>query len=212
MPTRKLFRYDPMLEECDAQVTSVDGNKLTLDQTVLFAFAGGQASDTGTIGGIPTLEAAVEGDEIVYTLESEPGFSKGDTVRVKLDMGRRKTIMRLHSAAHLVYCLFNQLNDTPKLIGSNVSLGKSRLDYEYPESIKPQLPELEEKVNEFFSLDTPIRTFPDEKNPGKWWWECGDWKIPCGGTHVSSAREIGPVKLKRRNIGAGKERIEITLR
>lgn len=40
-------------------------------------------------------------------------------------------------------------------------------------------------------------------------WVCGEIKMPCGGTHVKSTDEIGKVKLKRKNIGRGKERIEI---
>jgi Ser-tRNA(Ala) deacylase AlaX len=35
--------------------------------------------------------------------------------------------------------------------------------------------------------------------------------MPCGGTHVARTGEIGPVRLKRRNVGAGKERVEVTL-
>jgi len=211
MPTKKLFREDPYQTECEAIVTSVAGSEVVLDQTVFFAFAGGQASDTGTIGDVPVSEARVSGDDIVYTLESPPRFREGDSVLVKIDPNRRNRLMRLHSAAHLVYCLFNRKTNEPQLIGSNVSHDKGRLDYQYPVSIKSLLPELEELVNQYFSQDNAITTYSDSRDPGKWWWTCEDWKIPCGGTHVRSAREIGPVRLKRKNIGAGKERIEITL-
>ena len=34
--------------------------------------------------------------------------------------------------------------------------------------------------------------------------------MPCGGTHLSRTGEIGPIALKRVNIGKGKERIEIS--
>jgi len=44
------------------------------------------------------------------------------------------------------------------------------------------------------------------------YWEIdGFSKVPCGGTHVKSTAEVGLVKLKRVNIGSGKERIEIKL-
>jgi len=35
--------------------------------------------------------------------------------------------------------------------------------------------------------------------------------VPCGGTHVRRTGEIGPILLKRDNIGRGKERVEIRL-
>ncbi|MDO8656952.1 MAG: alanyl-tRNA editing protein, partial [Nanoarchaeota archaeon] len=45
-----------------------------------------------------------------------------------------------------------------------------------------------------------------------WWWQCGEWKMPCGGTHPRTTGEIGALTLKRKNIGKGKERIEIFLK
>ena len=35
--------------------------------------------------------------------------------------------------------------------------------------------------------------------------------MPCGGTHVRNTREIGAIRLKRRNPGRGVERVETTL-
>ena len=36
-------------------------------------------------------------------------------------------------------------------------------------------------------------------------------RVACGGTHIKRTGEVGPIKLKRNNIGKGKERIEIFL-
>ncbi|HLT78007.1 MAG TPA: hypothetical protein VKZ87_11510 [Ferrovibrio sp.] len=35
--------------------------------------------------------------------------------------------------------------------------------------------------------------------------------VPCGGTHLRRTGEIGAIRLKRVNIGKGKERVEIAL-
>jgi Ser-tRNA(Ala) deacylase AlaX len=35
--------------------------------------------------------------------------------------------------------------------------------------------------------------------------------MACGGTHPRSTAEVGALRLKRKNIGKGKERIEISL-
>jgi Ser-tRNA(Ala) deacylase AlaX len=207
----KLFWHDPYLSECRAKVESINGNEVQLDRTVFFAFSGGQQSDSGTIGGIPVQEARKEGNNISYILESPPTFAPGDEVEVKIDAEKRKRIMRLHSAAHIVWYIFEKKTGVKKLIGSNVTSEKSRIDYEFPESLASILPEVESEVNELIEKGMEIKTYPDPENPERRWWEMGEWKCPCGGTHPKDAREIGKIKLKRKNIGKGKERIEITL-
>jgi Ser-tRNA(Ala) deacylase AlaX len=209
---RKLFWEDPYLKECVAKVESVNGNEVKLSQSVFFAFSGGQESDSGTIGGIPVKEARKEADgDITYVLESVPTFTPGQEVRVIIDWEKRYRIMKLHTAAHVVWFLFEKKTGVKKLIGSNVTSEKSRVDYEFPESVSSILPELEKEVNELIAKGAEIKTYPDSSNPERRWWEMGEWKCPCGGTHLKNLKEIGQLKLKRKNLGKGKERIEITL-
>ena len=208
---RRLFWDDPYMKSCKAKVEKVDGKDVELESTCFFAFSGGQQSDSGSVGGIPVEKAEKRGDTIVYTLEREPGFKPGDEVDVEIDWGKREKIMRLHSAAHIVWFVAEKKLATRKLIGSNVTEEKARIDYEYPESIGPLLPGIEEEVNVFVSESHPVKAYADEADPMKRWWECGEFRCPCGGTHLRDAKEIGKIKLKRKNIGAGKERIEITL-
>ncbi|RLJ07204.1 MAG: alanyl-tRNA editing protein [Candidatus Aenigmatarchaeota archaeon] len=209
--TLKLFYKDPYLTECDARVLRVRGREVLLDQTIFFAFSGGQESDKGEIGGIRVEEARVSGKDIIYFLEKEPEFREGDEVKIRIDGERRKKIMRLHSAAHLVYFIFAEKTGIRKLIGSHIGEEKARLDYSYPQPVSELLPEIEKRVNELISQNLEIKTYPDKDDPEKRWWECEKWKCPCGGLHPKSTGEIGRIKLKRKNIGAGKERIEIFL-
>ena len=52
----------------------------------------------------------------------------------------------------------------------------------------------------------------DRGTIGRWTWKIhGYARVSCGGTHPYSTKEIGDVTLRRVNIGANKERIEITL-
>jgi Ser-tRNA(Ala) deacylase AlaX len=208
---KKIFNDDPYMTECEAIVESIMGPEVTLDQTCFFAFSGGQASDSGSINEIPVKEAIASGDNIVYVLESIPSFKEGDKVKVKIDENKRNKLMRLHSAAHIIHFIFAEETGIKKLIGSNIEENKARLDYESSEPISELLPAVEEKANEIFSQDIEIKTFPDSENENKRWWECQEWKCPCGGTHVKSTKEVGKVQLKRKNIGSGKERIEITI-
>ena len=60
--------------------------------------------------------------------------------------------------------------------------------------------------------DLAIRSeFENELNERRYWEIDESSRVPCGGTHLKSTGEIGPIRLKRNNIGRGKERIEIFL-
>ena len=182
-----------------------------LDQTVLFPFGGGQASDSGTIGGIPVAEAKDLKKEIAYTLAQQPTFTVGDTVTMQIDWEKRSKLMKLHSAVHLVSFLFTEKTGISKAIGSNIAPDKGRMDYAYPENISTLLPELEQQANAVIAQDLPIKRYGDTVDPEKQWWECGKWKCLCCGTHPKSTGEIGKIKLKRNNPGKEKERVEVLL-
>ncbi|HVV67698.1 MAG TPA: hypothetical protein VHE99_01485 [Gammaproteobacteria bacterium] len=49
--TKKVFWIDPYLTQLDTSVRGVDGNKITVNETIFYAFSGGQESDYGSIGG-----------------------------------------------------------------------------------------------------------------------------------------------------------------
>jgi len=210
--TKKLFHVDPYLKECDATVTKIQEKNVWLDKTIFFAFSGGQESDSGIINNIPVVEVKKEGKDIIHVLESNPDFSEGDSVKCVIDWDKRNSIMKLHTSAHIVYFFLVEKIGKIDMIGSNVTSTKSRIDFNYDKSISEILPELENKVNEFISQSHKVETGEDENNKGRFWWNVeGIEKMPCGGTHIKNTTEIGKIKLKRKNIGAGKERIEITL-
>jgi len=215
--TEKLFWKDPYLTECKSKITYIDGNKIKLDKTVFFAFSGGQESDRVTIGGISVSDAVKQGDkesiiDIEYELEEEPSFKVDDDVEVKIDKQRRESLRNLHSAAHIVYYFVMGKLGPLKIIGSHVAEEKARMDFIYDKAINEVLPEIEDEINEFLQEDHPIIMKDDEEKKDLRWWTCEKWKMPCGGTHPKSTLEINKIQLKRKNIGAGKERIEIRLK
>jgi len=214
--TKKLFWDDPYLTQCKAKVTSINGNKVKLDQTIFYAFSGGQLPDEGTINNIKVMEANKEGDkediiDIEYTLESTPNFKVGDQVTVQIDPIRRDKLRRLHSAAHIVYYITQQILGKVKINGSEVQPEKSRMDFCYDEPIAEKIPLIEQATNKFLAENHSIIIITDENKPNLKWWTCQTWKMPCGGTHVKNTSEIGPLTLKRVNKGKGRERIEIYL-
>ncbi len=213
----KLFWQDPYLTECKAKVMSIEGKKIKVDQTIFFAFSGGQESDSGTIGGINVVNALKQGDketiiDIEYELEKKPNFKIGDEVEIRIDKTRREKVRKLHSAAHIVYYFVIETVGKLKIIGSNIAEEKARIDFVYDKPLNEVLPEIQARVNKFLQENHAIVTRDDEKKPDVRWWTCNEWKMPCGGIHPKSTGEIGNLELKRKNIGSGKERIEIRLK
>lgn len=204
------------MTDCKSRVTSIEGNKVKLDRTVFFAFSGGQESDDGTINNLKVIDAVKIGDketiiDIEYELESEPTFKVDDEVIVKIDAEKREKLRKLHSAAHIFYYFFVEAFGKQKIIGSNIASDKARVDFEYDKSVAELLPPIEEKLNAFLAENHDIIMENDPAKQDLRWWHCESWKMPCGGTHVKNTKEIGKISLKRKNIGAGKERIEIYL-
>jgi len=210
--SQKAFWSDPYQTAHQTRVASVDGAGVTLESTIFFAFSGGQESDAGTINGIPVGSAKKVGLEILYTLPAEHGLHVGQQVEVRIDWERRYSLMRLHFAAELVLeLIYKKLLNVDK-VGAHISVNKARIDFVWAQSISQLLPEITDEANEIIKSDVKILTgFSDEQNERRYWEIAGFSRVPCGGTHVRTTGEIGQIRLKRENIGKGKERVEIYL-
>jgi alanyl-tRNA synthetase len=210
--THKAFWTDPYSTKLDTRVVRSDGPEVQLDSTIFFAFSGGQESDFGTIGGVTVQSARKMDRDIVYTLPSDHGLKVGQTVTVEIDWERRYRLMRLHFAAELVLEIFYRRLEGVGKVGAHVSQEKARIDFAWPESIAPVLAAVSDEANAIIASDVAIRTgFDDAVNERRYWEIEGFTRVPCGGTHVRRTGEIGPIRLKRNNIGKGKERVEIFL-
>jgi Ser-tRNA(Ala) deacylase AlaX len=208
--TKKIFWEDPYLTQLDTLVTSVKDPDITVDQTVFFAFSGGQESDYGTIGNSRVLQARTEGREIVYTLENGHGLKPGDRVSMKIDWERRYKLMRLHFAAEIVLELVYQRLGSIKKIGAHIAQDKARIDFEWDGNISKVLADIQKEALRIIEANQEIiSAFSDEEKEKRYWEIKGFAKVPCGGTHLKRTGEIGEIELKRKNPGKGKERIEI---
>jgi Ser-tRNA(Ala) deacylase AlaX len=212
MAVEKIFWADPYQTDLIATVTSVNENLVTLDQTILYAFAGGQESDKGSIHGYTVLKAEKVDTEIYYTLEDDHDLNPGDEVLVDVDWERRYRLMRLHFAAEIILELVYQRFNRPEKVGAHIAEDKARLDFSWEGSIARTFPLLEEKAQELIDAGLPVKSeFSDEDTEQRYWEITGFAKVACGGTHIRSTSEIGGISLKRKNIGKGRERIEIYL-
>lgn len=210
--THKTFWDDPYQSELATHVATVDGNRITLQATIFYAESGGQESDSGSIGGLPVLQAEKHGSDIVYTLADGHGLQAGDAVHVRIDWPRRYRLMRLHFAAELTLETIYRDFEGVQKIGAHIGEHKARIDFALPQPITPHLSAIAAKVQALIDADsTIVSAFSDAASERRYWEVPGYCRVPCGGTHLQRTAEVGRIALKRKNVGKGKERVEITL-
>jgi len=210
--TIKRFWTEPYLTRLQTEIAEVEGDQVMLRETIFYALSGGQESDQGMIGGHPVIEASKQGQSIVYRLPADHGLTPGQVVDVVIDWQRRYRLMRLHFAAEIVLELVYRALVGVEKVGAHIAADKARIDFAWPENVTPLLPDLAKAANELVAADLPITSDFSDRDAGRRYWEIpGFAQVPCGGTHLRRTGEIGQVMLKRRNIGKGKERIEVFL-
>jgi misacylated tRNA(Ala) deacylase len=233
--TEFVFRTDSYLRSLDAIVTEVapDGG-IVLDRTILYAASGGQPNDIGRLASsdgrvVPIVNVIhPDGDKtrIVHVPgDGAPALSVSDKVRIELDWERRYRLMRMHTALHLLSVVFPF-----PVTGGSVGEDKGRLDFDMPE-VPENLAELEAKLNAMVAGNHVVSQewITDDEmaaNPGlvktmKVKPPMGQGRVrlirigdvdlqPCGGTHVASTLEIGPLKLgKIEKKGAQNRRVAL---
>jgi len=208
---RKVFWDNPYQQTLTTKVTTVDGNRILLEETIAFSFSGGQESDKACINGLPVLHSEIEESLIYYTLEEGHGLCPQDSVTIEIDWTRRYRLMRLHFAAELILELITQKLGLEK-IGAHIAEAKARIDFVFDKNISFIFDDILAEYDAIITKDELIKTgFSDENTQRRFWKIDGFAEVPCGGTHVKSTAEVGFITLKRVNIGSSKERIEINL-
>lgn len=208
----RAFWSNPYLANLEAQVLRIEGRDVMISPTIFFAESGGQESDQGTINRIEVSQARIVDDQIIYRLAADPDFAVGDQVKVEIDWPRRYALMRLHFAAEIVLELFYKKFPALEKIGAHIGQSKARIDFFFEGNISQHFPEIEQSVEQLVAADLPIESrFTDVQRLRRCWYIEGFSQVPCGGTHLRRTKEVGSIRLKRNNIGAQKERVEIYL-
>jgi len=211
MATRKLYDDDAYVREFDATVASVSVKEVILDATAFYPSGGGQVCDTGEIEGVRVVSARKLGQDIIHEMETDLGFGLGQRVSCAIDWEKRYRTMKLHSAAHIVFYVMQELFGAEPASSGLVDDQKDRNDYLFESGIdREKLKSVDEKVNAIIAKGYPVEI-----------WQEGEtryWKIEpfpamkCAGTHVHNTSEIGPVHIERgKKPGKEKERIETIL-
>lgn len=143
-----------------------------------------------------------------------------------------ETIVKYHTTTHLLHAALRKvLGNHVQQMGSNITAERLRFDFKHPAKLsKVELDSVESLVNEKITenitvtktieqkeaaLQSGAMAFFREKYPDQVSvYTIGDFsKELCGGPHVSSTGEIGPVTIKKEEaVGAGVRRIYMTLK
>ncbi|MDG6993296.1 MAG: alanyl-tRNA editing protein [Nitrososphaerota archaeon] len=229
--TRRSFLDDAYGREFDAEVVTVGGNRVVLDQTAFNPRGGGLVSDTGTLGGSRVVEAVKEGEEIFHVLEMASGLAPGDRIHGVLDWERRLRVMRMHTSAHILSSVVNR--ETGALItGNQINPDGSRVDFNMENFDKEKMSYYIDRVNEAAERALEVKSFFMRReealaNPGFVKLanamppsldvlrivQIGDVDIQAdGGVHVKNTREIGKVVgEKTENKGRSNRRLYFTV-
>ena len=237
-PTRLLYYEDAYLKEFKARVLKtlkIDGRYgLILDRTAFYPTGGGQPADTGVIKGkngeIKVADVQMIDGSVVHSASE---IREGEEVKGAIDWDRRYTLMRNHTAAHLVAEAARRAAGTPMpIIGSAINVNKARLDFAHKQNLRPLLFEIERIANDVVKENRLVEVKMMKREEAEKYVErfheslkilppqvqevriveIKDWHAcACGGTHLKSTGEIGTIKvLKRVSKGKGVERIEFS--
>lgn len=206
---------------------------VVLDKTPFYATSGGQVADTGVITAdgvefdVEDTSKNADGIYIHSGTVKEGVVSVGNTVNAQIDADRRKSIMRNHTAAHLLQAALREVLGTHvEQAGQLVNDKEVRFDFTHFNPLTTEeLNRVEAIVNKEILACAPVsmQEMPIEeaKKMGAMMLfgekygdivrvvKAGDASTEfCGGTHVSSTGELGLFKIvSEASVAAGVRRI-----
>ncbi len=231
-PTQKLWRDNPYLTEGEATVLHTQDDLVILDRTVFYAESGGQVADKGFIEGVSVKDVQKQPGKVVFInrpdvnvpavhtnttvvhqLDHPSPFEVSQKVKMEINWDYRYKLMRYHSAAHFAYYAIEQIyGRQQKLYIKGCYIYDQRARFDYANKLDPELiGEVSTLVNDLIGQGGDILMESEPSTRDISYWRYGDIIIPCGGTHVKSAEEIGTVSLKRKNHGKKLNRIYLFL-
>jgi len=239
--TEKLYYKEPKAWRFEAEVLDFFDGWLVLDRTLFYPEGGGQPSDVGMlrIGDFEFKVSYVRSADgvILHKIEPVAGNAitaaalKGASVVGEINFRRRLSLMRHHSATHII------LDAARKVLGKHVwqagaQKGEqvSRIDITHFKRISDEeRRRIEQLANEVVMRNLPIKTEFIERNEAEQKYgfriyqggvpggkfirivEVGDDVEACAGTHCEFTGEIGAIKILRtERIQDGVERIEFS--
>ncbi len=218
-----------------ARASAGDEIELVLDRTPFYAEGGGQLADAGMIHlangavvEVHDVQTPMKGIIVHRATVREGEVDTGEHAHSSVDLERRRSISRAHTATHMVHKAIREaLGESATQAGSENAPGRFRFDFNATSALPPSvLVDVEARVNTVLMDDLPVRaevmTQQQARDAGamalfgeKYGDEVrvvsvGDWASElCGGTHAQRSGQLGVVKLMgEASIGAGVRRVE----
>ncbi|NJQ01517.1 alanine--tRNA ligase [Streptomyces zingiberis] len=212
-----------------------DAVEVVLDRTPFYAEGGGQQPDTGRIRldsgavvEVRDVQQPVPGVTVHKGVVQVGEVTVGSAALARIDVVRRRSIARAHSATHLTHqALRDALGPTAAQAGSENAPGRFRFDFGSPTAVPTTvLGDVEQKINEVLAREldvtAEVMSMEDARKQGaiaEFGEKYGDRvrvvtigdfsKELCGGTHVHNTAQLGLVKLLgESSIGSGVRRVE----
>jgi alanyl-tRNA synthetase len=192
-------------------VTSRDGRPVVeLDQTAFYPTSGGQPHDLGTLGGVPVVDV-VEQDGTILHLLAGPAPEVGATVEGRIEPARRADHTQQHTGQHVLSQAFEQTAGLPT-VSFHLGSDACTIDLDRAPVSAEEIRQAEHRANQIVLEDRPVLVSfvqPDElgrlglRKPTERTDEVriveidGFDRSACGGTHVRSTGQIGPIKVRR---------------
>ena len=207
--TERLYYTDAYLTRFDARVvdTADDGRRVFLDRTAFYPTSGGQPNDLGTLGGIAVTDVVDDGDRVAHILADR--LAEGQQLQGVVEWTRRFDYMQQHTGQHLLSAVFADVFGWDTL---SVHFGADYATLDVAtESITPsQVLQAETTANEVVTENRSVQVSFEEaalvrglRKPSD---RAGVLRVvsvdaldrsACGGTHVRTTGEIGPILLRR---------------
>jgi len=218
--TQPIFRDDAYIRTLETTVTRLtETGGIVVAASVFYPTGGGQPGDSGTLtwngGRLAVPDTRKDGDDIaLIPAEGSPLPPIGATVTMALDWPQRLRHMRIHTALHLLSVVVPL-----PVTGGAISASKGRLDFDMPEALADKQA-VEDALNALIARDLAVTDdwITDaelDANPGLVKTmsvrpPTGQGRVrlvrigtdaeqvdlqPCGGTHVKTTAEIGPIRL-----------------
>ena len=139
--------------------------ELVLDRTPFYAEGGGQLADQGVIElgngarvEVLDVQSPITG-LIVHQVKVLAGeVALGEHAQALVDVERRRSISRAHTATHMVHKAFREaLGDTATQAGSENAPGRFRFDFSATGAVPASvLADVEARVNDLVLADLPV--------------------------------------------------------
>ncbi len=236
-PTDPLYATDAYLSAFEARVLEIDeeNHRVALDRSAFYPGGGGQPHDLGRLawhdGAAPVSRVKADGGVIWHWLEGDLP-APGVEAHGNLDWQRRFTLMRTHTALH-VLCGVIWADYGVAVTGGNMEPGKGRLDFELDAMSAELGAHIERRINEEIEyarevlvdfvgrreadedpalVRTKANLIPASVDPLRVIDIAGLDKQADGGTHVGSTIEVGRVSVtKTESKGKANKRVRIAL-